>query len=238
MAGISRIQTKSATMVNASSNSLTLTSSPTNTNGLVIVSGYQVETVVGSSITQTGATWNLISSQYDATNTLGIEVWVALNVSGAGTGITLNMSGTTRNAFIVCEYSNLASASILDKSNQTSQASSGTGPDTGLTATTTLGNEVWVAATMQGNGGVPGFTQAALTAANNGFGIVDQQGTTFGTSVQQWRNVGYTEKIVTSLGTAGCSFTTAGGVSRSTNIIVALRGLASDNSLPLLGVGA
>lgn len=64
---------------------------PTDGNTLVVQFGATVTTSpTVSSITQTGATWSRASG---ATNTLrNTETWIAPNVSGAGTTVTINLS--------------------------------------------------------------------------------------------------------------------------------------------------
>ena len=139
-----------------------------------------------TSITQTGATWTNVTSKA-ATRTQA-EIWKASNISGAGTVITVNLSGTlTVGGATASEFSGL-DPSPIDKT--ASASGSGTAPVSGTTATTTEANEVWIASITNDNGG--------QSSPTNGF--------TLTTSAS---NAGYLEKIVSSTGTASTGVTTA-----------------------------
>ena len=197
--GITRGQVASGTWSSGSSFPVTLGSAPTDTDTLIIVVATRYSSAVTvSSITQTGASWSLAKAQqiYFLGAYYGdCEVWYAPNVSGAGTTITVNLSGSSLNsaAAVVSEYGGLASAP-LDKTASNS-AASGTALDSGTTATTTLAQELWV-------GGFGDFTNpVTISAATNGFQITKTI-TLFGTTI--------CDKIVSSTGTSDVGVTSSG----------------------------
>jgi hypothetical protein len=66
-------------------------SAPTNGNCLTICFGSVASTITISSISQTGAVWQKLKG---SAVSRGAEIWYALNVSGAGTSVTVNLAGT------------------------------------------------------------------------------------------------------------------------------------------------
>src|SRR5439155_25362197 len=87
-----RVNSASAIGNNAASFNVTV-SAPTDGNTLVaVISTRSTNVDAVSSISQSGATWSKVAS---TTGTAGVttEIWYAPNVSGAGTTVTINVSG-------------------------------------------------------------------------------------------------------------------------------------------------
>src|SRR5690349_21227940 len=112
--------------------SVTITA-PTNGNCLVLFYCSATIGVTISNISQTGATW----VQGKGSNTdRECEIWYALNVSGAGTTVTVNLSGTPLNgAANVSEWSGVATSSALDATNSAFGGSATTVDPGGVTPT-------------------------------------------------------------------------------------------------------
>lgn len=167
-------------------NSLVMTMSGANTGGLIII----------SNVSETGATWTKQTSQSlsePASYYLETEIWVASNVSGAGTTITINLSGTPNKyqTANICEYSGLTNSGVLDK---TASGSGGpaTTSDSGTTATTSQTNELWVASIAT--------NIAPQSSPTNSFTLLD------GTALATPTNA-YLEKLVGSIGAANTGTT-------------------------------
>lgn len=203
---IIRVQSTHVTYaIAATSQSITLGASPTNGNALILTNGGNGDTGTSggaiSSISQTGATWvKAVGINYDdATRISNAEIWYALNVSGAGTGITVNFpSGGEGGVLCVAEYSGIAASSALDKT-ATNHAASGTSTDTGTTATTSQANQLWV-----GSLGNPQISPHSYSSPTNSFTIIEQGDVNYGMGA-------FLEKIVTSTGAANTSATQSAG---------------------------
>ena len=174
---------------------------PTNGNNLILVACYDGNSASAihiSSITQTGATWvKAIANNFDdGTRTASSEIWYAENVSGAGTGVTVNFNGTGFQGgwFDAIEVSGLAASSSLDLT-ATNHGSGGTTIDSGTTGTTTTANEFWVASLMEVE-----TVAATYSAPTNGFTLLDQGFVSFGQG-------GLCYKIVSATGTANVTVT-------------------------------
>lgn len=179
---------KVGTWSSGTSFTVVLTSSPTNGNMLVIAIGTWTTgtSPTVSSITQTGATWSKAKAQSNTNS--DAEVWYTTALSGAGTTITINLSGTPAIAGAAAsEYSGL-DPSPLDKT--TSATGSSVSPASGTTATTTVANELLIASITGTNG--------AISSPTNGF--------TLTTSTS---NHGYLAKIVSSTGAYSTAVTSA-----------------------------
>ena len=134
-------QTQTASTAAASSLGITMGVTPINGNSeFAIISDNATGTV--SSISQTGATWVRADG---TTNGSGptIELWYALNISGASTSITVNMSGSVATGAVVGEYFGVATTSALDQ--HTTNTGSTAAETTGTTGTTASANEVYIA---------------------------------------------------------------------------------------------
>ena len=167
---------------------ITLGAAPTNGNTLIATIGIYLNGAVPSvnSISQTGASWTCVIA---ITGThVRSEIWIASGVSGAGTLITVNLSGATGgiSGGKVAEYSNLRASSVDKTASSIGASSSG---DTGTTAATTQANELLVGSIMDDNGG--------QSAPTNGFSMTPSSGA----------NYPYLEKIVSSTGTANSGVT-------------------------------
>lgn len=96
-----------------------------------------------TAVSQTGVTWTAIKRvNYGSNNS---EVWEGVVGSGAGTTITITFN--TNPSFAICdayEYSAITDGST-DKTAQNWNTSGNTTTDSGTTATTTEGSEIWIA---------------------------------------------------------------------------------------------
>jgi hypothetical protein len=180
-----------------SGNTISITMGSTPTNGNVIVLGYGCASDISrtiSSISQTNVAWTAKKTYANASSVA--EIWTGIVSASAATGITVNLSGAPDYGAVanVCEYSGLNTADLLDKTAQNFGASS-THPDTGTTDATTQADELWVGCTS-----CAGW-QNAQSSPTNGFSLLD--GVVFNWSV----SVAFLEKIVSGTGTANCSTT-------------------------------
>lgn len=111
---ITRVQS-AITTGTSSTTIVTLPSSPTDGNTLIVTVSVRFNTNV-SSVTSTGATWQQAADIDSGAQGITNSIWYASNVSGAGSSITVNLSGGTIKAVIVAaaEYSGLANTSPVD----------------------------------------------------------------------------------------------------------------------------
>lgn len=199
-----RVQSKDA--VGNGTINITLGSTPTNGNVLIMTIGirgnnspYTPSSVI--SISQTGVTWSKVveSTIYKANAgwALKDEIWKGMVGASPSTSITVTVTTGAWASCDVCEYSYSGILGV-DKTNY-SVGGLTASPTTGTTATTTYGNELWV-------GGIEGYryTGASFTfdSPTNGFTEVLE------TAVAGYLRAVYLEKIVTSKGAAGCSEST------------------------------
>ncbi|MBE0540497.1 MAG: DUF4082 domain-containing protein [Verrucomicrobia bacterium] len=153
-------------------------------------------------ITQTGAVWTRAAQSVNADGTTA-EIWYAPNVSGAATGITVNLATSLRAAAVVLEYSGVLSADPVDQT--AGNTGSGNTATTGATAMTTQPNELWV-------GGVGLVSSSiSLSSPQNSFTAVAAAASTSGLAENNAR-VYALERIVTEIGTAS-----SGGVVSSSS---------------------
>jgi hypothetical protein len=169
-------------------------SAPTNGNTMIVCIGGSTGSNPVGSVTQTGATYTDVYNAYNSLNSLYLSYWVANNVSGAGTTITVNVntSGDNFVAFAM-EVSGLVTVSPLDQTATNTGTSSS--PDSGTTSTTTVNNELWVGLLAQNTAG-----SSVYSAPTNGFTLQDQGG--FAAAAAP---VGLFTKIVSTTGTADVS---------------------------------
>lgn len=157
------------------SNAITLTSSVTAGNTLILgfTAGYNNS--IASITDNQSNTWTLIANNPNSSTT-DRRSWLyyAQNVAGGSTTITIVFTSGqfADSSTIVREYSGLATTSVLD---QFATGNSGTGyvnsHTTSATATTTQANELVVAFVGSGGSASPAFS------AGSGYGnITEQQG--------------------------------------------------------------
>lgn len=173
------------------SQGVTLGATPGDGNLLVaLIATANAATGQVSSISQTGATWVRAVEVASASNTT--EIWYAENVSGAGTSVTVNYSGTALTNIIILEFDGIVSSSSLDQT----ASNTGTYPgsaDSGTTATTSQANEVWVAALTDEI-----FPSGTWNSPSNSFTEVTETANIFLNMVGE-------ERTVTATGTANTS---------------------------------
>lgn len=151
------------------------------------------------SITQVGVVWSFVVAREGWFNQNRSEIWFGVVGAGAGTAITVNLTGAIDNAIAnVCEYSGVRTVGYTDQTASNSADVLSLTSDTGTTPNTTQAQELWVGCTTGKSGN--GLYQANPT---NGFTMLD--GGPYGAG-------GFTsaflEKIVNAIGAAnsGTSF--------------------------------
>lgn len=115
------VQDKSPGSTSTNSKAVTLSSTPTNGNRLVLVSVNE-STFAISSITQTNVTWSLLA-QTTAGVAPVIEIWTGSVAASAGTTITVAYSGSAFCNYHVSEWASLSGT--LDQSAKTNGGTSG-----------------------------------------------------------------------------------------------------------------
>ena len=191
---ITRVQGNArGTWSSGTSFTVTLASTPTNGNSLVLTTALRGITQIWtiSSVSQPGATWSKQESQSSGGGGSpghDTEIWLASNVQGASATITVNLTGLGSlrvGVANVAEYSGLSNDNPLDKT----ATNSGTGEttDTGTTATTSQASELWVGSIYAVN---------AQSSPTNGFTLLD------GALQDNSASNAYLEKIVAATGTA------------------------------------
>lgn len=191
------VQENSTTCTNGSGSTISCTvTSPTNGNALIATIGARdASTGTVTSITQTGATW--AQAVESTNNDASTEIWYALNVSGAGTSITINLSGTYYASAVISEYSGLVTSSALDQTATWTGKSAS--PVTGTTSTTTQAQQLWI-------GGISGERANTYSSPTNSFTILGQ---VTGGSNSDVSTV-YLERIVSATGAANSGVTASG----------------------------
>jgi hypothetical protein len=123
---------------------------PTNGNALFILLGSANTSPTISSISQTGATW--VQAQGSYTNR-GADIWYALNVSSAGTTVTVNLSGAGASTISVVygEFSGIATSAALDAKG--ANTGNSTAPTT-ATITPISGKNALILAAMRPGGAI------------------------------------------------------------------------------------
>jgi len=197
-AAVARVQYTTCSNSGSSTLSCTsLSSSPVNGNTLIAVIGTRGTTASRvSSITQTGATWARVSQSTNANGTT-VEVWAALNVSSAGTSVTVNLASSLKASAVVAEYSGILSSGATDVTAATTGSSSS--PSTGTTSTTTQGDELWI-------GGLDAIGTPTYSSPTNSFSIVANAVSTGGITSSRERSA-LLQKIVSITGTANTGAT-------------------------------
>lgn len=194
-ATITRVQTKSDGCNTCTSFVLTMDSTPTSGNTLILTFS-----VAGSATTatQTGVTWTVDRYYTNANYPL---IWRGVIGSSPSKNITLGTSGGYPIAATVAEYTGIL---LVDKSAQMSASPWPSGPttDTGTTVTTSYANELWIGGVI-----VIAYTAAATqTSPTNSFTMLG--GTSYGPyGSSYYRSVALLEKIVSSTGTANTGTT-------------------------------
>ena len=120
------------------------------------------------------------------------EIWYALNVSGATTGVTINLASSLKASAVITEYSNIANVGALDKTSSTTGNSAS--PSTGTTATTAYTDELWV-------GALDAIGSATYSTPTNSFAIVASSASTGGPAGSRERSA-FLERIVLATGAA------------------------------------
>jgi hypothetical protein len=221
--GIARVQGARGIWTSGSSFTVTLGSTPTSGNLIIIAVSTSSSTLrTISSITQTNVTWSgggngLQISKVDSAGTRNLELWLGSVQSSAGTVITVTLSGIPSSAATAdaYEYTGLSDAStVLDQTASNATAST-LHPVTGTTATTTVADELLIGATAVAGGG---YTQSTPT---NGFTLLDGAGNANG------GGIAFLENIVSSTGSYS-SGTTASGNSNAWGVIATFKILASE----------
>jgi hypothetical protein len=203
---ISRVQSKTHQHTTGNSISITLDSTPTNGNVLILTfaaASTNNNPQIGS-VVQTGVTWTR-QIQAFSNNAADGEIWLGVVSSGASTSITVNLSGQSgswRAIANVAEYSGIAT-NPLDKTATYIEdyPGSGTNMVTGTTTTTTQANELWVGCLATAATTGSGYN---LSSPQNGFTLLDGLGEQF--SSYAIAN-GFLEKIVSATGAASSGAT-------------------------------
>lgn len=161
-------QQRASNSGNTSALAVTLPNTPSDENLLVAQISIQDFADTVSSIVQTGATWVQADSIVNGTS-LGTEIWYAENISGAATGITVNLTGSSNVTVLVQEYAHIQTSTALDQTGTSSGTS--TSVSTGTTAASTQAKELWI--------GAIGHRNDADTQVDpdNDFGIIALEGT-------------------------------------------------------------
>jgi len=189
---ITRVQGNARGTTTSNSISVTMGSAPTSGNVVIAAIGIYASSLLDvNSITQTGVTWSQVVT--GASGAARCSIWIGIVGSDAGTGITVNLSGTANGGAVcdVCEYSGIPTTNYLDKTATASGVGAST--STGTTGTTTQADELWIGAISAF------FGQSSPT---NGFTLLDGAKTDI--------SVAFLEKIVSATGTANSGTTQAG----------------------------
>jgi hypothetical protein len=100
---------------NASTRAITLGAAPTNGNLLLAVISIETGTQSVTSISQTNVTWTQLAETTDGSSPK-VEIWKGVVAASAGTGITINYSGSTYNGAHVSEWNGL-SGTLVDSAS-------------------------------------------------------------------------------------------------------------------------
>jgi len=218
-----------------SSWTVTMVSTPTNGNAIVLCIGMEASGQLISSVTQTGVTWtgsgtgkqvgNLYGASHDS------EIWLGVVGSGAGKVITITAAAGTVYMAVAdaCEYSGVATTSFLDKT-AVNGGTSGTST-TGTTAATTQPNELLIGSIFAYYGSAA-VTQSAPT---NSFTLRDGVNQS---NANGDYSMGYLEQIVSSTGAYSSGTTNSSTSARwsaciATFVSAAITVSASDSGLGL-----
>lgn len=157
MAGITVVQSKQA-----ASNTLTLTSTPTNDNYLIAI--FRTQTVKANVTPPAG--WSTVANATrdasSGTHMIGVYY---KKVAGDGTGVTFTDTGGSVQGLDVYEVSGLDLTTPLDAAASNASASTGTSHQPGTTGTLALADEFVItgASTGANNGGSTTITTPTIT---------------------------------------------------------------------------
>lgn len=108
---ITRTRTVTGTLATNSTHTVTLPSSPAAGQvGILQIGVDSGSTNRVSSVSQSGATWNLVVQSYYNTGTLGVETWMCVYGAGAGTSVTINMASSLPVVAHYAEYAGVDNA--------------------------------------------------------------------------------------------------------------------------------
>lgn len=99
----------------ATSRAVTLSAAPTNGNLLLAMIAIETGTMAVTSIVQTNVTWTQLAETTD-NSTPKVELWKGVVAASAGTGITVNYSGSTYNGVHVSEWNGIT-GTIVDSAS-------------------------------------------------------------------------------------------------------------------------
>lgn len=175
---------------------------PASGNTLVAVIATRSSTTSAvSGITNTGTAldWQRAAQSTTSTSTTTTEIWYAPVLSGAGTTLTVTLSGPIFAAAVVGEYSGILSANALDVFTGNSNSANSTAAATGTTAATTQADELWIGGIGVRNSG---YT-LTLGPTSNSFGFITTANASSGSSTASNNaRVFALEKMVTATATA------------------------------------
>jgi len=155
------VQTQGGSVASGTTLSLTLPSTPTLGNTLIIISSSASTPI--SSIATTGATWSSAVVSGTAPYT---EIWYALNVPVNNDTVVTYVSSTGVKVGVLFEYSGLNTVGALDV---TASAVANENPiDSGTTSTTSQANELWFAALAAG-GSAENISEGSTANTNFNF---------------------------------------------------------------------
>lgn len=219
-AAISRVN--STTCANAGATTIACTvAAPTNGNTLVAVIGTRgAATGRVTSITETGVTW-VRAVQTANTNGVTSEIWYALNISGAGATVTVNLIASLKASAIIAEYSNVTSISALDQTALST--GNNANPGTGTTPTTAQADEVWV-------GGLAAIGTPTWSSPINSFSIIASAESTTGNASTR-NTAAYLDRVVSATGAAATAATLSTSAQWA-GVIATLK----QNALPTLSI--
>lgn len=111
-------------------------------NFLYVTAGDGSSALLATGISATGYTFNTLQNFVGGSPSL--STWYAMNIPGGATTFTctMNQGLGTNAAFIIEEWSGIATTLALDKSAQSTNSTATTTPPTGTTAATTQADEV------------------------------------------------------------------------------------------------
>ena len=102
---ITRTRTVEGSVSTGTTYGVTLPSSPA--SGQVSILEIAVQSGSASrvtSISQSGATWNLVIQSYNSPGGIGLETWICVYGTGAGTSITINLASSLTVSAHYVEY--------------------------------------------------------------------------------------------------------------------------------------
>lgn len=198
---------QSTAQTGSNGGALTITAA-TNGNCLVFFIGLSTNSQSVSSLSLTGATFSKAAS---GNTQRDCEIWYAPAVSGSGTSVTVNLSGSATWYAVCAEFSGVATSSVQDGSGVDNAPSSGSTVATG-NLTTTNANDVLVACYV-------GSTSHTVTTGPTGWSRLNEQN---GLGPPTF-SFGAAYDIVAATGTYSASWTLNGSLSNPELEIAALQ---------------